>query len=223
MNTPPIPASALILAGGEGKRIGGNKLFLAHEGIPLLRLLLARVAGIFEEIVICASCGELPRVRSYLADLGERRTLTIAEDSNSGRGPLEGLRAGLAAMRHDWGFLMGCDMPGIDGAVVRALWQEARTGTDVVAMRLGSHPMSLHAFYRKSCSPHVERAVALGPRTSRGGAKIISFYCDVAVRVIEEEALAHIPDYLDSFADCNTRTELASAFARLGASSLRAG
>lgn len=206
--TTRLPASALLLAGGKGTRMGGNKLFLALDGAPLLESLAARLALIFSEIVLCVGHGEGERARTllspYLGGLGA----VIAEDRTPGRGPLEGLRQGLTAMRCDWGFLLGCDMPTPQEAVIRRMWA-AIERADAVAARIDGFPMSLHAFYRRSCLPHIDRVMTDGPRTRRGGAKITSFFANVRLNVIEESALATLPGYRRSFAGFNTRKELA--------------
>lgn len=204
-----LPASALLLAGGKGERMGGNKFFLTIDGEPLLGGLIARLALVFPEIVLCAGHGEIERAKSFLSPYERDVRLTFTEDRAPRRGPIEGLRQGLAAMRAQWGFLIGCDMPSPQEAVIRLMWAATRD-SDAVAARLDGYPMSLHAFYRKSCLPRIDRVIADGPHTIRGGPKITSFFADVRLRVIEELSLAALPVYRRSFAGYNTREELAS-------------
>jgi|GEM_PF-6996136 len=188
--------------------MGGNKLFLTRGGVPLQEGLIARMSRIFSELVFCVGRGESGRAEAFLRPCLGGLSAVFAEDREDGRGPLEGLRQGLAASRREWGFLIGCDMPFPNEAVIRAMWKRTG-GADAAAARLDGYPMSLHAFYRKSCLPHIDRVIADGPRTKRGGAKITAFYADVALRVVEEAELALLPGYRDSFAGFNTREELA--------------
>ena len=204
-----LPISALLLAGGRGTRMGGNKLFLAQDGAPLLAGLIARLAPIFQEIVFCVGHGESERAKTFLSPYIDGAGVVFAEDRAPGRGPLEGLRQGLEAMRTDWGFLLGCDMPTPQEAVIRQMWAATPSDVDATVARLDGYPMSLHAFYRKSCLHHIDRVMIDGPRTGRGGAKITSFYADIRLNVIEEPTLATLPGYKKSFAGYNTQEELA--------------
>lgn len=204
-----LPASALVLAGGRGTRMGGNKLFLAQDGAPLLENLIARLAQVFCEIVLCVGHGESGRASAFLSSFAGERGIALAEDRAPDRGPIEGLRQGLAAMRTDWGFLIGCDMPTPQEAVIRQMWATTPTDADATVARLDDYPMSLHAFYRKSCLPHIDRVMIDGPRTKRGGAKLTAFYADIRLNVVEEPTLAALPGYRKSFAGFNTQQELA--------------
>ncbi len=204
-----IPASALVLAGGRGTRMGGNKLFLAQDGAPLLENLIARLAQVFREVVLCVGHAESGRARTLLSSFASARDVALAEDRAFGRGPIEGLRQGLSAMRAEWGFLIGCDMPTPQEAVIRQLWAATPVDADATVVRLDGYPMSLHAFYRKSCLPHIDRVMIDGPRTKRGGAKLTAFYADIALNVVEESTLAALPGYKKSFAGFNTQEELA--------------
>ena len=189
--------------------MGGNKLFLAQDGAPLLESLIVRLASLFGEIVFCVGHGESERARAFLSPYVEGLDTIFAEDRAPERGPLEGLRQGLETMRTDWGFLLGCDMPTQQEAVIRQMWAMTPPESDATVARLDGYPMSLHAFYRKSSLPHIDRVMIDGPRTRRGGAKVTSFYADIRLNVIEESTLATLPGYKKSFAGYNTQEELA--------------
>lgn len=77
----------LILAGGAGRRMGGaDKALLTLAGRPLVSHAVERLAPQVDRLAISAN-GDMAR----LAFTG----LPVLADSTSGRGPLEGVLAGL--------------------------------------------------------------------------------------------------------------------------------
>ena len=202
-----IGASLLLLAGGRGLRMGGNKLFLAVDGRPVLDFFLSSVAPLFAGTVLCVGAGECDDARRFLGGLGDAGVV-IASDRLAGRGPLEGLRQGLAAMATEWGFLLGVDMLTVREAVIRQMWAQTPLSADVCAFFEDKRPNALHAFYRRTCVPHIDAQMASGERTRRGGAKIISFFGSVHVHRVTPADLSHLPGYARSFENFNSPEDL---------------
>ncbi len=81
--------AALILAGGQGSRLGGvDKAFVDLNGKPLIDHLLARLACQVQPIAISAN-GDPARFAAY-----RMQVLPDAQDL-AGKGPLAGVAAGL--------------------------------------------------------------------------------------------------------------------------------
>ena len=203
-----LPVSLLLLAGGRGSRIGGNKLYLAHGFSFLLENLLVRMSPIFSGIVLCIGSEEGQTVKALMHPLLERYQIRLAEDRAAGRGPLEGLHQGLRTMETEWGFLFGCDMPTPQEAVIRQIWSMTPGKAQVSAVRLDGYLMALHAFYRADCTSNIDAAITRGMQEKRGGARIISFYDEIRLNVVEEKNLTMLPGYKKSFANFNTQVEL---------------
>jgi molybdopterin-guanine dinucleotide biosynthesis protein A len=88
--------AGLILAGGQGSRLGGvDKAFLPLAGKPLLDHALAVLAPQTEGLAISAN-GDTGRFAAY--------DLPVLADMHEGRGPLAGIAAGLA-----WAAGLGAD------------------------------------------------------------------------------------------------------------------
>lgn len=206
-----LPVSLLLLAGGRGSRIGGNKLYLTHGFSFLLEKLLERMGPLFSDIVLCVGSKEGETVKNLMHPLLERYHVTLAEDRAAGRGPLEGLLQGLNTMKTEWGFLFACDMPTPQEAVIRQIWSMTPQEAQVSAVRLDGYLMALHAFYRADCTSNIDTAITQGMQEKRGGARIISFYGTIQLNVVEENSLAILPGYKKSFANFNTQEELRKA------------
>lgn len=203
-----LPVSLLLLAGGRGSRIGGNKLYLTHGFSFLLEKLLVRISPLFSGIVLCIGSEEGQAVKALMHPLLEQYQIKLAEDRAAGRGPLEGLHQGLNTMETEWGFLFGCDMPTPQEAVIRQIWSMTPEKAQVSVVQLDGYLMALHAFYRADCTQNIDAAITRGMREKRGGARIISFYDEIRLNVVEEKNLTMLPGYKKSFANFNTQEEL---------------
>jgi molybdopterin-guanine dinucleotide biosynthesis protein A len=198
-----LAASAVVLGGGQGRRMGGNKLFLSVEGTFLLERILGRLSPLFEELVLAVGPDDEKPLRRLFGSLFDRHSLVVVVDAVPGRGPLEGLASAFRAVTKDWIFAVGCDMPWVQEAVVRAQWSFREPESQVLCARLGGYFEPLHAFYRRDCLNAVEAALERGQR------QIKAFYDDVNVTVVDEERLRALPGYGRSFRGFNTPEELA--------------
>ena len=105
----------IVLCGGRSSRMGQAKAWLPFGN----ELILPRVVRILSEVVcptvVVAAPGQ--EVPPLPADV------EIARDPEEGRGPLQGLVAGLEAMRDrvDAVYLSSCDAPFLPPAFVRRI------------------------------------------------------------------------------------------------------
>ena len=115
----------------------------------VVRLLGSVVTPI---IVVSARSQPLPMLPGYAR---------IARDEGEERGPLEGIRAGLAALPEavDAAYVTGCDVPLLVPGFV-SLMIELLGDHDVAVMEIDGFPHPLSAVYRRSILPHVEALLA---------------------------------------------------------------
>ncbi|MDO4561132.1 MAG: molybdenum cofactor guanylyltransferase [bacterium] len=194
-----VGGSLLLLAGGLGSRMWGeNKLYLKFAGAPLLSYLLPRLSPLFDETLLLAAKDGAREARQRLGPLLNEWNVRVTEDRAAGRGPLEGLCRGLATMSGEWGFLLGCDMPNVEEAVLRGMAALRAEDTDVVAAEIGGYLEPLHAFYSRRCLPRAEAALA-------GGGRIKGFYRESRLTIAGEETLSRFSkSYKNSFTNLNT-------------------
>ena len=96
--------AAVILAGGQGRRMGGaDKGLIDYQGRPLIEWVLAALAPQVEEIVISAN-RNLERYAAY----GRR---VLPDTLPDFPGPLAGVLAALQAVTADWLLVVPCDTP----------------------------------------------------------------------------------------------------------------
>jgi molybdopterin-guanine dinucleotide biosynthesis protein A len=132
--------------------------------------------------------------------------LRVVRDRYPQAGALGGIATGLGAAAHDAVLVAACDMPFLSADLWRLLL--GHTGeADVVIPRVAGEYETMHALYRKSCLPHMARAIA------ENRLRVISFFDAVSVKAIDEVELRAVDPTLRSFTNVNTPEELASALA----------
>ena len=96
---------AVILCGGESKRMGQPKAWLTFGGERMLQRVVRLVANVVDDVAVVAAPGqELPSLPP---------SIILARDPVSGRGPLQGLAAGLGALpnRVELAYATATDVP----------------------------------------------------------------------------------------------------------------
>jgi molybdopterin-guanine dinucleotide biosynthesis protein A len=137
-----IQASAVILAGGKGRRMGQAKATLMFGGQTLLERLAAELAKAFSDLVVVGP----PESTGILAaaPLGT----TLLRDELPFRGMLPALASGLAAAREEVVLAVGCDLALLRSEVARALC-DALGDFDALLPEVGGHLQPLAAVYRR--------------------------------------------------------------------------
>ena len=154
------PVAGFILAGGASSRMGRDKGLLEFGGVPLILLTARLLEPFVSEVTVVGSS------RRYAA-LG----LSAIDDAypqgpdRSGRGPLGGIAAALAATRSRWNVIVACDMPylsaeWLDWLISRAL----RSRGEAVVPRTERGIEPLAAVYRRECGAPIAGALARGVR-----------------------------------------------------------
>ncbi|TMC04528.1 MAG: molybdenum cofactor guanylyltransferase [Chloroflexi bacterium] len=147
-----LPATLVVLAGGDSRRMGRPKALLPVAGTTLIEWLTARLSPGFAHLVVAARDPE--RVPASL-----RRH--VAPDLHAGAGPLAGVEAGLAASPHDVVVAVACDMPAVTPDLLRRL-HDAAAGADAAVPRIAGRPEPACAAYRRPAARPIARALAAG-------------------------------------------------------------
>ena len=143
----------VVLCGGKSSRMGYSKAMLPFGP----ELMLQRVVRLLREVVapivvVAAPTQELPELPDGIL---------LARDEREGRGPLEGLLAGLSPLvgLADAAYVTSCDVPLLDLAFVRHML--AALGDHDIAVPVEEkfqHPLA--AVYRTSVVPHIADLLA---------------------------------------------------------------
>jgi molybdopterin-guanine dinucleotide biosynthesis protein A len=125
--------TGLILAGGQGQRMGGvDKGLQPLQGMPLAMHVLWRLAPQCQDVIINAN-------RNLGAYEGMGRTV-VPDASGDFQGPLAGMMAGLPYCDTEWMMAVPCDTPRLPADLVERLLQAATSANAVVAMPVTTEP-----------------------------------------------------------------------------------
>jgi len=183
--------TGVVLAGGQGRRMGGvdKGLQLLH-GKPMVAAVLARLAPQVDEILINAN-----QNLGIYAGFGHR----LVPDAIGGfAGPLAGLHAGLSAASRPLVLTVPCDSPFLPLDLFSRLEKHMHEN-DLAVAKTGDQPHPVFALVRTTVRKN------LGEFLSRGGRKIDAWYA--SLKVVE----VSFDDEADAFRNINTREELNSA------------
>jgi molybdopterin-guanine dinucleotide biosynthesis protein A len=187
--------TAAILCGGRGRRMGGaRKPLLRTGGETILARQLDVLTPLFAEVVLLADDA------APFARLGRR----VLVDTEPGHGPLPAIAAALRALAPPALFVVAGDMPYLAADAITLTVEHAlAAGVDLATPWVRGYPEPLHACYRPTCLPAMERAITAGRLA------VVSFYSEVRVARVEEEALRRLHPDLGFLRDVNVPADLA--------------
>ena len=183
-----IPTACGILAGGASRRMGGrNKALLPFRGKPLLRHQLDLLAPLFSEILISANTADpySPFGRRVVPDL-------FAEPCS-----LSGIHALLKASTAPRVFVVACDLPFLNPALIRKLLS-IPGDFDVIVPESNEGLEPLHAIYSRTCIPAIEKSAA------ERGWKVSGFYDGLWVDTVPVDDAEWLVDGRSPFLNANT-------------------
>jgi len=204
-----LVTAGIVLAGGRSSRMGTPKAALEWHGSTLLR----RVTG----IVARATGGPVVVVRSPGQELPPLpRGVEVTEDTREGRGPLQGLAAGLAAVggRAETAFVSSTDAPLLHPAFVRLVVGALDGEHDVALPQAAGFPHPLAAAYRTALLPAVEELIAadrMRPAFLFEACRVRRLEEDV---LLADPAVAAFDPALDSVLNLNEPADYEAARAR---------
>jgi molybdenum cofactor guanylyltransferase len=148
-----VNTGGIILCGGRSTRMGTPKALLAFGPETMLQRVVRLLSTVVSPIVVVAAAGQ------PLPDLPPG--VIVTHDEQQGRGPLEGLRAGLKALPDtvESAYVTSCDVPLLVPDFVRTLIG-LLNDHDVAVMEIDGFPHPLSAVYRRRTLPHVEALLA---------------------------------------------------------------
>jgi molybdopterin-guanine dinucleotide biosynthesis protein A len=197
-----MKAGAIVLCGGKSTRMGASKALLPFGPETMLQRVVRILAEVASPIVVVAAVDQpLPELP---------RQVIIARDEQEGRGPLEGLRAGLKALPTDVevAYVTSCDVPLLEPAFVREMLNLAN-GFDIAVMEIDGFPHPLSAVYRRSVLTDVEDLLA----TNR--LRPVFLFEQVKTRRVRPDEITADPE-LRTLRNLNTRKDYEQALADAG-------
>ncbi|MCX6677231.1 MAG: molybdenum cofactor guanylyltransferase [Methanothrix sp.] len=203
--------SAVILAGGSGRRLGAEKSLLVFEGKPLICWTAEKLCRAADEVVVVArDDAHAERLEEIILNFAPQPEpkVTFTWDSVAGFGPVAGLSAGMKEASGSLAFATGCDLPFLNPQVIERLFELAyEEGYDAaVPVQPNGFFEPLHSVYhREKMLLACERAVEKAER------RIHAPLQELRVRRVSVDLLRPLDPDLLSFFNLNTREDLEKA------------
>lgn len=166
----PLFGSAVILAGGQSRRMGFDKQTIRLGEGTLLDQTVEQLTGLFSDIVIVTN-----RPALYDSTIERNPQVRVISDVFPGKGPMAGVHAGLLVALSRYVYVIGCDMPQIGAffiaqmiqALERSLYRPGEAPNKEVSPPAGAmlkrdngQLEPLNAFYHKNLSTLMEDRLA---------------------------------------------------------------
>jgi molybdopterin-guanine dinucleotide biosynthesis protein A len=179
---------ALILAGGENKRLPIIKGFLELKGRKIIESNIELLKRIFDCVIISTNT---PEQYFYLG-------VPMIGDVVNCRGPMTGILSALITLKEPEIFVTACDMPFMKPALIRYIIGRWAGRGEAVIPIFNSKPQPLLGIYSAKLIPKMEESI----RNCRRGLR--EFLNTIEVHYIEEEKVREIDQEGRSFVNINT-------------------
>lgn len=188
---PTHELTGMVLAGGEGRRMGGrDKGLEPFAGLPLVGHVVKRLEGQVAELLINANRNA--DAYRFFAD-------RVIEDAEGGfKGPLMGIYSGLQAAKTPWLLVAPCDTPALPADLVARMVASIASGDREHNIAVAFDGERLHpvvALLRTSLVDDLAVTLAEGER------KIDRWYAR------HDWCRVDMSDCPDAFANLNTEEE----------------
>ena len=188
-----IDVTGVLLAGGKGRRMGEDKRYLVVGEQTLLERGLHVLRSIFQEVLVVIAQDSPP------LDIDARVVRDLVPDCGS----LGGIYTGLTQAATPCIFVVACDMPFLDQAVI-SQFTSRRATADIVMAKLAARLHPMHALYGKGCLPAMEQMILAQQLKIQD---LVS-HASLRVRYVTEADLLTVDPSWRSFHNVNTPADL---------------
>ena len=193
-----MTTGGIVLCGGRSTRMGSSKALLPFGDETMLQRVVRLLGSVVSPLVVVAapdqSLPELPAA------------VSVTRDEREGRGPLEGLRAGLKGLPAtvDAAYVTSCDVPLLVPAFALRMI-DLMGDADIAVMEIDGFPHPLSAVYRRSTLPHVEKLLA------EDRLRPVFLFDAVKTRRVRPEEMISVDPQLLTLRNLNTREDYEQA------------
>lgn len=184
--------NAIILAGGENKRLPIIKGYLEINGKRVIESNVDLLKKIFDKVIISTNN---PELYFYLS-------IPMVGDIMKDRGPMTGILSALNIPEISEIFVTACDMPFISAVLVKYIVAKWDKKWDAVIPIFDNKPQPLLGIYSKKIAHKMEDSIRNGTKSLR------QFFNKINVFYIKEKVVSKIDHEGKSFVNINTIADL---------------
>ena len=182
--------TAIILAGGESRRMGRDKGLVSLNGKPLIQHILDKVRSVTNEAMIITN-------QSGYKKFG----VPTYSDLVQNKGPLGGIYTGLHYSKTEYNLVLSCDIPLVPVSFLKKLAQYRGSDQDQAYVPVYNEQYQpLCAVYTKACISQMKLSIKDGNLSMR------NFLQTISTRFIEISG--NEAEHKNWFANLNTPGEV---------------
>jgi molybdopterin-guanine dinucleotide biosynthesis protein A len=193
-----LRVAGIVLCGGQSSRMGRPKAWLPFGGELMLPRVVRLLGQAVAPVVVVAAPGqEVPPLPPGVE---------VVRDPERGRGPLQGLAAGLEALRGqaEASYLSSCDVPFLRPAFVRRMVE--LLGAHAIGVpEVGGYRHPLAAVYRVEVASAVTRLLA------QDRLRPAFLFEEVPTRIVQPGELADADGSFQTLRNLNTPADYEAA------------
>ncbi|MBX7222110.1 MAG: molybdenum cofactor guanylyltransferase [Blastocatellia bacterium] len=191
--------SAFILSGGESRRMGRDKAWVAVAGVPMIERVLAIARETTDTVAVIASPSA-----AYQC-LGVPLRTDVRRDPDRPAGPLAGIETALTLAEREYVLVLACDLPFLTVEWLMFLLSKRHEASAVlpeVETHKGKTVQGLCAVYHRDILPTVSSLLDQGVR------RVDALPRHLATRIVTPEEYAHLPHASQLLVNVNSPQEL---------------
>lgn len=197
-------AAAIILNGGQARRMSGaDKAQIEIDGQSILNRQLEVLKQRFPDVAMVG--------KSQAS--GQPPPIPILQDRLGGKGPLDGIAAGLAWSPQPWLFVVASDMPFLSLALIDALLAHRNADSDIVCVGLEKRAQPLFTLYHLRVLPILDEF--LGQGRLRASALLITPPEGLSLTYLPEAQARLCDPELRSFRNLNSPQDVLTSGGRI--------
>jgi molybdenum cofactor guanylyltransferase len=179
---------ALILAGGENKRIPAVKGFIEIQNKKIIERNITLLKSLFKRVMISANT---PELYFYLG-------CPVIGDVLTDRGPMTGVLSAFVSSEASDIFVTACDMPYINAILIQYIVEKWDNRFDAAIPRYEQKTQPLFGIYSRRIAEKMEWSIKTGKKSLR------DFLKEITVYYIGEDEVRSIDREGRSFVNINT-------------------
>lgn len=185
--------SAVILAGGNSKRMGFDKQLIEIDDRKLVYIIAERLKSEFQQIIVVTNKPEYYKCSKY----------KIVTDEIKCKGALSGIHIGLKKAISKYVYFIACDMPNINLKYIRYIKQKLeKTKSDACITRIENMIEPFNSFYSKDLVNNIEKFLLRDERA------LYSFVKKINCHYIEEDEARKFSSDWSMFLNLNKAEDL---------------
>lgn len=163
MGKVKMDSCAIILAGGRSRRMGQDKACLMYEGMTFLEHTVVTMMTLTSCVIVVAD-----QSNKYALPCGR-----VIADVYPDCGPVGGILTGLTQAGEGLHYVVACDMPLLNPAVLTLLMKADVAGIDAIVPEFGGQVHPLCGLYRHTAVPKLLKFLEEGGRSAQDALNIL--------------------------------------------------